>query len=349
MDSLYEIVLKKRQDVSQITSNPTLDAIDLAFCEDLDELASSDKFVLGRVKTCIKELHAARGIDYNAHYRTAFEAYNEAVVYYDLRARGATVNSIQETKTPTPDFEVRFTYNNGIGEQVTSKVFVEVKSLGFADGNNEYLRVQKAAFESNLNIEEQRGRGRRVCSSFYSISPLGYKDNGPTSEIEELNKKINNNIKEAQFQYGNGNDSILFVDLSQFMFPFPKEECLPVYPDLLRKYSASGRLWLLAFGKEGDRVFSWPEFEGKSGFDKDLAMPGILICHSYIKGIVFCSGSEKSKRKLFGLYRSSDTDTEVAVFLHHFCDFVNDDINTYGYKYYEALVDELKQLWKENK
>lgn len=290
----------------------------------------------------------AGGIDYNTHYRTAYEKYNEAVTYYDLNQRGTTVHNIPETKSSTPDFEANFNYRDFDGVSVMSKVYVEVKSLGFADGNNEYLRNQRAAFESNLDLEEQRKRGRYFCSSIYTVSPLADKDTGPTSEIEEFNKKIKNNIKEEQFTYGDGNDSILYVDFSQYLFPFNNEECLPVYPDIIRKYCASGRLWMLAFGREGERIFSYPEFEGRACFDRDLTLPGILNSYDFIKGIIFSFGSGKGNRKLLGLYRFKDAETKVAVFLHQVCDYVNDDLNTYGFEYYNALQNELKQRCSVN-
>lgn len=46
---LYNTVLAKKQAVSQITCNPTLDAFDLDYCKILDELAKTDKFVEDRV------------------------------------------------------------------------------------------------------------------------------------------------------------------------------------------------------------------------------------------------------------------------------------------------------------
>lgn len=85
---LYNTVLAKRQAVSQITCSPTLDAFDLDYCKILDELAKTDKFVEDRVGICIKELGLAGGIDFNGHYINAFDAYNEAVTYYDMHQRG---------------------------------------------------------------------------------------------------------------------------------------------------------------------------------------------------------------------------------------------------------------------
>ena len=314
MESLYEAVLKKKQEVIQITCNPTLGAMDLDYCKILDSLVPTDGFVASRVKSCLKELELAGSFEFNGHYLSAFDAYNEAVTYYDLLQHGFIVRGIPEASSSTPDFEVEFTYTEGDGTQKTEKVYLEVKSLAYANGNEEYKKAQDAAFESN-------------------------------AEIEEFNKKICNNIKPSQFNYGNGEDTILFVDMSQYMFPFKVEECLPVYPNVLRHYSASGRLWMIAFGIEGERIFSWPEFEGKGIFDKLLERPGILNCDefSYIKGIIFCSGSEKGKRKLYGFYRYEDEELKTTNFICHACDFVNDDKNTNGFRFFKKQEEDLKK------
>ena len=345
MDSLYNVVLKKKQELSQITCNPTLGAMDLDYCKILDGLVSVDEYVYNRVGSCIKELELAGGIDFNGHYLTAFDAYNEVVTYYDLQQRGFRVRSIPETSTSTPDFEVEFTYRDGDGSQKTENVFLEVKSLAYANGNEEYKKAQELALESNIRLEEQRAKGRQFCSAEYCVSPLGEKDTGPTAEIEEFNKKICNNIKSSQFKYGNGEDTILLVDMSQYMFPFKTEECLPVYPQLLRHYSASGRLWMIAFGIDGERIFSWTQFEGKGNFDKLLERPGILNCYDYIKGIIFCSGSEKGKRKLYGFYRYDDEELKTTNFICHACDFVNDDKNTNGFRFFLELEEDLKKRY----
>ncbi len=348
MKSLYSIVLKKKQDVSQITCNPTLGAMDSEYCKILDGLVPTDAFISGRVKTCIKELKLTGGIDFNNHYLMAFDAYNEAVTYYDLKERGMKIRNIPETSSSTPDFEVEFSYKDWDESQKTEKIFLEVKSLAYANGNQEYRKAQEAAFESYVSLEEKRASGRRICTSEYCVSPLGEKDTGPTGEIEEFNKKICNNIKASQFKYGNGDDTILFVDMSQYMFPFKKEECLPVYPDVIRHYCASGRLWMLAFGKEGERIFTWPEFEGKGNFDKELKRPGVLNCFDYIKGVIFCSGSEKGKRKLYGFYRYDEQEEKTATFLYKVCDFVNDDKNTNGFRFFIDLEEDLKKRYAGN-
>jgi len=343
MGSLYNVVLKKCQAIAQITCNPTLSDMDLEYCKVLDELAQTDSFIASRVEACIKELNQAGDIDFDGHFLNAFDAFNEAVTYYDLNQRGVKVNNIPEASSSTPDFKVDFSYKSWDGEQISESVFLEVKSLAFANDNIEYKKAQEAALDSNIRLEEQHNRGKQMCSSTYCVLPLGEEDRNPSFEIDLFNKKICNNIKPSQFKYGDGSDTILYVDMSQFTFPFKKEECLPVYPDILKHFSASGRLWMLAFGRKGERIFSWPEFEGRDNIDKDLQREGILNNYDFIKGIIIASGSEKGKRTLHGFYRYDEAEQKTAIFINQVCDFVNDDKNTNGFEFYVELVEELKK------
>lgn len=333
MSTLYDVVLQKKQACSQITANPTLAAIDGEYCKLLDSLVSSDKFIANRVCKTIKELKLAGGIDYNDHYRNAYDIYNEAVCYHIMKnVHNYNVKAIPEQADSTPDFEVESC--NKQDNQVSNKVFVEVKSLAFCGGNLQYKQVQQDSLNSNIELEEQRLRGKQVCSSFYAVSPLGNKGRSITTEIEEFIKKINNNIKREQFHYVNGNDTILFIDLGQFIFPFSYEECLPVYPDLLRKCCITGKLWMIAFGEEGDRVFSNCEFEGRCNFDKKLSLPGILNSHDYIKGIIFSSGIIPTQKRLYGFFRHNEKELPAVEFLCKLCEFCNDDRNTKGWKHF---------------
>lgn len=335
---LYDIILHKKHAVSGLTSNPILDAFDSDYCKILDSLAANDGFVKDRVDKALAELELAGEINYNDHYRTAFDAYNEAVIYYEIQKRGFKVSNIPETKTPTPDFCVEFSFKDGEQNCITDTAYVEVKSLSFADGNLEYQRVQDAALDANIHSESQRNRGRQICSSEYCVSPLGSKDTGWTSEIEIINRKIEQNIKQAQYGYGNGKDTLLLVDLSQYIFPFSMEDCLPVFPDLKRKCSMSGRLWMTAFGRLEERIFAGCEFEGKGNFDHDLQQQGILLSYPFIKGIIFASGTSPNDKRFLGLYRYEENeDVNAIVLMYQLCDYVNDDQNTKGFHYFSTL------------
>lgn len=343
MNTLYQIILNKHNELSGITNNPTLDVFNLDFCKQLDELAAADAFVCDRVKKALKELKLAGGIDYNDHYKNAYDCYNEALCYHLLKQKGLDIENIKEEKKPTPDFKVRYSFKNWEQEDATDTAYIEVKSLAFAQGNLQYIKAQKDALKCNIKIEEQRNKGRRFCSGEYVVSPLGDKDHGLTDEIEILIEKINQNIKEEQYKYGKGNDTILLVDLGQYRFPFEKSECLPVYPDLKKKCTSTGRLWTIAFGHLNERIYSEAEFEGKSNFDRNLQKEGILEQYPFIKGIVFMSGTRPEDKCFYGLYRYNEQDLNVIVLIHRICEFVNDNRNSLGFKYFEEIPK------KENK
>ena len=336
MKTLYDIVLQKKQEKANITTNPTLDAFNNEYCKKLDNLANTDIFIKEKIGKIISELDLAGSIDYNDHYRTAYNNYNEAICYYELKNKGFVIRNIPENrKQPTPDFEIEFSYDNWNKETITKKIYIEVKSLSFADGNNLYKKIQENALNCNIDLEEQRKKGKQICTTILEISPLGNRVNGLTSEIEEINKKINNNIKSKQYQYGNSNDTILLIDLSQYIFPFKLEDCLPIYPNIENKCCVSGRLWMLAFGKKNERIFGCPEFEGKCCFDKDLEHSGILVCNDNIKGIIFTSGTSPNDKVFHGFYRYKEKELDTTTFLSQCCEFLNDELNTFGFKVYE--------------
>lgn len=342
MGTLHDIVIKKNHELLGITTNPTLEVFDLDLCDQLDNLAQTDGFVKDRVEKAVNELKLAGGVDYNDHYRMAYDNYNEAVVYHLLKQKGFKIKNIPETRTSTPDFEVEYSFKDYEQKVITQKAYVEVKSLAFAEGNLQYRKVQNDAFENNIKTEEQRKRGKQICSSILCVSPLGDKDKGLSDEIEILIKKIDQNIKEDQYKYGSGDDTLLLVDLGQYVFPFNEAECLPVYPDLHRKAVTSGLLWMIAFGRMGDRIYTFGEFEGKGNFDHDLQQIGILNKYPFIKGIVFMSGTKADNKRFYGLYRYDEQELNVIVLLYSMCDFLNDDKNTMGFKYFEKLLKDLK-------
>ena len=338
---LYDVISNKRREIDGITDNPTLKVFDDDLCNILDDLAVKDPFVEDCINKAIKELELADVIDYSSHYRSAYGHYSEAVCYYMLQKKGFTLKKIPESSAPTPDFEVNFTIKDWTGRDIPKSVFLEVKSLSFADGILQYQNAQRASLDMHIRIEESLKRGNRVGLGYYVVSPLGYKNIDYTSGIEILIKKINQNIKEDQYHYEEGKDTILFVDLSQFAISFTMCECLPVYPDMNKKCSVSGRLWMIAFGRMGERVYDCCEFPGKENLNRDLQQEGILERYKFIKGIIFSSGVKQEEKRLYGLYRFEDQDTDAVKFMGEVCDFVNDDKNSWGFEYFDSLVKSL--------
>lgn len=171
---LYDTILKKKQELSGITCNPIMDAFDLGLCKVLDELAVNDNFVKDRLHKTLNELSLTNGIDYNVHYNYAFDVYNETVIYYLLQRKGFDIEHVP----PTPDFKVTFNAKNWDRKDVIKSIFIEVKSLSFADGNIQYKKVQQSSLDSNIKLEEQHKCGKSICSSEYEVSPLGEKIRG---------------------------------------------------------------------------------------------------------------------------------------------------------------------------
>lgn len=335
---LYTKVLEKKQEMQGFTCNPVMDAFNLDLCKVLDELAKNDKYVKRRLYKTIDLLNRTEGLDFNDYFRSAFEAYNEAVIYYLLKLKGVTINNIPEKKIPTPDFEVKFESENNERELDIKSIFIEVKTLSFAEGNLQYCRAQQSALEANIKLEDQFKRGRHVCSAEYEVVPFGAKVRSLTDEIEILINKIDQNIKEEQYKYNDGKDTILLVSLSQYIFPCKDFESLPIYLEKHLKCCVSGRQWMVAFGRIGDRVYIPCEFEGKPNIDDNLNNEGILNCYPYIKGIIFCSGSSVDDIHFYGFYRYKEYNSDSARFIREICDLYNDDQNSNGYSLFDAMM-----------
>ena len=331
MGRLYDKILNLKQEVSQIASNETLAAFDGDFCKILDDC--DDPFIQDRVDKTLNELERIKDFEYSEHARTAYENYNEAVTYFSFKQRNVDIHDIPEASSSTPDFYINADCSIVPDDTEMCKIYMEVKTLGFADGNNIYKKAQEDAFNAQVELEKQHMQGKRISTAERVVTPLGNTD--LQGEIEIINKKISNNVKQSQFEYGNSQDTILFVDLNQLWHPRNIEECLPVYPDLDRDCTISGRLWNVVFGEEGERVFGMHSFVGKGSVNNHLTRNGVMLDHQYVKGVIFGLGRKLEEKKYFGFYRYEEQELPPAVFIQKFCDFFNDDRNRYGYMYFE--------------
>lgn len=340
--TLYDALIRICNGMALYTTNETIKAFNVETCKLLDDESSKDSFIDNRVKKAITELDKVKGIDYDSHCRTAYESYNEALTYLAIRKKYGKIRNIPEQSSATPDFEIMINCSFERGVDDMQPAYLEVKTLGFAEGNNLYKQCQQDALDCNIELEAQRREGKRVCSAVRVVAPLGHV--GFVGEIEEILKKVGNNVKKEQFEYGNG-EVVLYVDLNQLTFSNDIEMscCLPVYPDLKRKCVQIGRYWTLAFGRIGDRIYKQPEFEGRGNFDKDLNADGVLISYPYVKGVIFGTGSKIENKRFYGFYRAKDSESNAALLIEAICDFCNDDINSNGYMHFEKLNKTLNQ------
>jgi hypothetical protein len=161
---LHDRILELKLEVSSITNNPVLDAFNLIECKYLDSQYSANNFIKSKVDSCLIHLKNLK-TDFNPSYRSAYEEYNEAMVYVDLSKKHTTIK-IPEAKIPTPDF--RLTDNS----EFLFDIYVEVKALSFLERNLNYIEAQKSGLEANIAIEEQINNGKHIAFGEALISPF---------------------------------------------------------------------------------------------------------------------------------------------------------------------------------
>lgn len=321
---LYNRILQLKQETAAITTNPVLNAFNLDECRYLDCIYTTDPFIKQKIDNCLGYLRGL-SIEFNPGYRSAYEEFNEAIVYTDLLKK-CQATRVSEADTPTPDFHLV-----GDGENPFN-IYAEVKALSFLDGNLNYKEAQQSSLEAHISIEEQLQAGQNIAFGETIISPFHKRGKLPATKelIEIFIDKINNNIKSGQYLLG---DTILLIDIKQLLLGSKWDESgTAFYQEGLMKSIASGVLWHTAFGQAGQMIYQPIEFEGRPNTDSPLEKNGILVDHKYITGLVFVTYENIVHRKYLGFFRHDDQDNQSAIFISLFCDFFNDDKNTRAWK-----------------
>lgn len=322
---LHDRILNLKQEISRLSTNPVLNVFNLDECKLLDNGYTNDAFIKEKVDSTLNLLKDLN-VNFNPKYNSAYEEYNEAVIYLKIKAKYSNTNRIQETSSPTPDFHVISAGN------CPFDINIELKSLSFLDGNLNYKNAQESGLDAHIRTEEQIKNGKRVAFSETIISPFLKNNKIPTTRelIEIYIDKVNNNIKKGQFEE---RDTILFVDIKQLLLgSLWNHSAVAFYQEKLTKSIVSGVLWNTAFGTENNLILKPIEFEGKNNIDSVLTKNGILLEHDYIKAIVFITYENFEERKFIGFIRQSDTSTQVMNLISEFCDFYNDDYNTEAWR-----------------
>ncbi len=107
---LSELITEFVQQISTITDNQTLEDFDIDYCKKLEK--SDDAFIKSRITKCCKEIKATKRFEYDKHIKTAYEAYSEAITYYDLKQLCTIENIPESNVVATPDFKVSFNDND---------------------------------------------------------------------------------------------------------------------------------------------------------------------------------------------------------------------------------------------
>jgi len=338
MQKLKDVMLRMKQEQNRITQNPLLGCFAQDELGNIDIMAETDDFILEKKATILKLIEGMQ-IDFNEKLKSAFDEYNEALVYLKLRQTFPTADRIKEKKNvKTPDFHVPIVCveNEGTEQETVNEynVYVELKTLSFADGNNVYKDVMQQALNAQIDIEDQLRRGSRIAFGIHEVAPLqksgATKKTTTKDEIAAVIDKINQNIKEDQFSSG---DTILFVDMTQLgTQSHPLDMAAPVFQDFRLGSNVSGLLWNVAFGRHTDRIYKPIDFEGQENIDEDLGRDGILTAFQFIKAICFRICPMGGKPQLIGMIRHREESEGVVTFLHKICDHINDDMNAYDWK-----------------
>lgn len=208
-----------------------------------------------------------------------------------------------------------------------------MKTIGFTDGGINYKKAIEDGRNAQIEIERQKNAGRKVAIAMTEIAPLrksnGYDPFSVKYFIETIISKLGN-IEEGQFSHGR---TYLLVDLKLIrLLSSWNDEALAIYQEKMLKSFVSGSLWNIAFGKIGDNIFKAIEFEGKENIEGVLNINGVLLEKDYIKALCFRVYEADSISHVVGFYRSEDEDEDFGI-LQTFCDFLNDDKNSYAYEY----------------
>lgn len=335
---LADAFFKIKQDSNSVTHNPILDFFEQENLKQLDSEANNDSFIACKKKNILKLIKDIN-IDFDSKLKSAYDEYSEAITYLLFKNKFQKVERVKEEKgEKTPDFKIEFnSENNNNTEEYT--IYAELKSMSFADGDLNYKNAMDGALKAKINIESQIKAGNKVAFGYHEIQPLHksnkkYFQNSTRYAIETLIDKIQQNIKKEQYSLG---DTILIVDLKQLTLPsYFKEGAVPIFQEQQFKSYMSGVQWNVAFGKKGHLIYKQIEFEGKENTDGELEKDGILIENNFIKAIVFLDYALSDKEpKIIGLHKQSCVNECVLEFLYQFCDFVNDDRNTNGFRLFE--------------
>lgn len=327
---LYQRILTLKQENSRLTTvNPIIDAFSLGGCQDIDSEISDD-FIKEKRKNIIDRLKNYT-VGYDIELKPALDEYNEAITYLAFRKQGIAIERFAERKNEkTPDFKV------DLGED---SFYVEMKTLGFAERDANYLDTIDKGLEAQISIEQQIKAGRTLAIAETGFDPL-YKQKTDYLQlrrsyfIETIAQKIRQNLKPKQFEFGK---TVLFVDLSLIDIPFGHElNSIPFFQEPLLKSIVSGLLWNIAFGRLEERIFSPIEFEGASNVEGKLRIEGILNEFDCVKGLCFQTYNVSRERAIVGFYRSEEEEL-ITPLLHSLCSFINDDLNTGGWQILQAV------------
>lgn len=302
--------------------------------EVIDRLAEDDPFV-AECKHKIMRLLKHYTVGYSEHLKTAFDVYSECSTYIQLNSRGVLIERVPEARESRPDFRIRY-----CGEEA----YCEVKTLGWADGMQNYNAAIDDGIAAKIEIEDQVFSGVRMPMATSGISPFGHSEELSTNPGKLFTRKIidklRNNIKESQFELG---PTILICDLSLLYLPSPGPRLASVIAYMAAESCCivSGELWHIAFGRIGDQILKRIEFEGAPNTSGRLERNGILIdSHENLKALIICTSPFDKAKKTYSAFATASNFEQFGALICQISDFYNDEVNSNAWE----IIDGQKQL-----
>lgn len=208
--------------------------------------------------------------------------------------------------------------------------YIELKTLGFSDGNNNYNKINQDGLNAQIVIEEQLNIGKGIAISMREIAPFynnkNYDPWSPKFLITELINKIGQNLKIDQFKEDR---TILLVDLTLIpLFTDAINESLAIYQE--DQSFISGVLWHTVFGEIGDNIFK-AACTGQKNIEGRLEKNGLLKEYNFLDIVCFRVYSlDRKSNKLVCLYKR-ELEQKYFDFIE-LSDFSNDELNSNCYQ-----------------
>lgn len=333
--------LKHSQELSGLTTNASLLAVERDVLLDIDLLAHDDATFATFVRDMVAKLDQVKSAPDAIAYSQFFEIYAEAMVLRYLRGRGIPTKRIADSKS-APDFECELEHGR--------PYFIEVKALEIVDGQFRHKEIMDDGLKPNIELERQIAEGKQVAMATDELAPyrkaFGVGDYDPSSlklVIDTFREKCRQAFKPSQFKRG---PTFALIVADRLILDGWSSALTPYYFDEHFSACVSGVIWNAVFGPVGAPVLRRPEFEGKPNVEGYLDSPGLYAdatCPFPGLGLVVLQRSS-SQRLSYGLKAPVDEgdawgsdDSEEA--LGAMCDAWNDRENSRGYALSKYMIE----------
>lgn len=156
---LATILEQLKSDLALYSDNPIFQLFDLEKCREIDQRALAEPFIKAKYDECLRNLTQA-GIDHSKHIETAFNAYNEIVIF-DHMASKCEIKGIYDIRQSAPDY---------IGtSKAGKKVNIDLKTLSYVESIWNIKSIQEQFCNKGLRwkkfiTEDQERKPVVLCS-----------------------------------------------------------------------------------------------------------------------------------------------------------------------------------------